>query len=48
MSLSSVLMTALVVVYVVIAAVSAYERNWARCWYWLAAAQITGSVLLMR
>ena len=42
------LMTALLLVYVVIAAVFLYEGNYPKAWYWLAAAQITGAVLLMK
>lgn len=42
------LMYGLIVMYLIVAAVFAYERNWAKCWYWLAAAQISGSVLVMR
>ena len=42
------LMLGLLVVYGIIALVFLYERNWPRAWYWLAAAQITASVLLMK
>ncbi len=41
-------MTALVVVYVVIAGFSVYEEHYLRAWYWLAAAQITFCVGLMK
>jgi hypothetical protein len=41
-------MKLLLVFYVVIACVFVYERNYAKAWYWLAAAQITGSVLVMK
>lgn len=42
------LMAFLIGFYLVVASVSAWEGNWPRCWYWLAAAQITTSVLLMK
>jgi len=42
------LMKGLIVLYIVLAAVFAYEQNWPKAWYWLAAAQITGSVLLLK
>ena len=42
------LMRTLCVVYVAIALVFAHEGHWAKMWYWLAAAQITASVLLMK
>ena len=42
------LMRGLVVFYIILACVFLYERNWPKAWYWLAAAQITGSVLVMR
>jgi hypothetical protein len=42
------LMKVLLVFYVIIACVFVYERNYAKAWYWLAAAQITGSVLVMK
>jgi hypothetical protein len=42
------MMKGLIVVYVLTAGLFAYEQNWPKCWYWLAAAQITGSVLLLR
>lgn len=45
--MSTSLMGGLLVAYLVIAGVAVYEQNYARAWYWLAAAQITGSVLLM-
>jgi hypothetical protein len=41
-------MVGLIVAYVLIAIVSALEGNYARAWYWVAAAQITGSVLLLK
>ena len=47
MAVSSILMSGLIVVYIVIACVSAYELNWPRCTYWIGAAMITGSVLVM-
>ena len=42
------LMRGLVVFYIILAGVFLYERNWPKAWYWLAAAQITGSVLVMK
>jgi hypothetical protein len=45
--MSSVLMQALIVAYVVIACVSAYEGNWARVVYWISASTLTVSVLWM-
>jgi len=42
------LMRGLVVFYLILACVFLYERNWPKAWYWLAAAQITGSVLVMK
>lgn len=42
------LMTALIGVYVIVAIVFATEGNWPKTWYWLAAAQITASVLVMK
>ena len=42
------LMKGLIVAYIVIAATFAYEHNWPKVWYWLAAAQITMSVLVMK
>lgn len=42
------LMKALVGCYCVLACVYLYEGNYARAWYWLGAAQITSSVLLMK
>lgn len=42
------LMKGLVVFYVILACIFLYERNWAKAWYWLAAAQITSSVLLLK
>lgn len=44
---STALMTSLLVVYVVIAGVSAWEGNYPRCTYWVGAAIITASVLWM-
>lgn len=41
-------MQVLVGVYVLLALVFVWERDYARAWYWLGAAQITSSVLLMR
>ena len=34
--------------YLLLASVFAYERQWAKCSYWIGAAIITGSVLRMR
>ena len=42
------LMKGLLVVYVVTALTFAYEQNWPKAWYWLAAAQITSSVMWMK
>ena len=42
---SSYLMGALILAYLVIAGMAAYEGNWPRCSYWIGAAIITGSVL---
>lgn len=42
---STNLMLFLVAFYVLVAAVSAYERNWARVLYWISAATLTISVL---
>jgi uncharacterized membrane protein (DUF485 family) len=41
-------MLGLLVFYVVLAVVFAYERQWPKCTYWIGAAIITGSVLAMR
>ena len=43
--MSSTLMVALVGVYLVVAAVSAWEHNWPRVLYWVSAAGITTAVL---
>lgn len=42
------LMKGLVVTYVVVACVFAYEQNWPKMFYWIGAAMITSSVLVMR
>jgi hypothetical protein len=42
------LMRGLLVFYLILAAVFAYELNWAKCTYWIGAAVITGSVLVMK
>lgn len=42
---STHLMLVLVGVYVVVAFVSAYERNWPRVLYWISAATLTIAVL---
>ena len=42
------LMQFLVVFYVVTALVFAYEGNWAKMSYWIGAAIITSSVLVMK
>ncbi len=42
------MMKGIIVVYVITAGFFAYEHNWPKVWYWLAAAQITGSVLVMK
>jgi hypothetical protein len=34
--------------YILIALVCGYEGNWAKGWYWLAAAQISIAVLIMK
>ena len=41
-------MQCLVVVYVIVALVFAWEQNWAKCTYWIGAAIITTSVLNMK
>ncbi|MDE2022301.1 MAG: hypothetical protein KGI71_05330 [Patescibacteria group bacterium] len=48
MTASDRLMLLLMLAYVGIAAVAAWEQNWPRVLYWLAATAITGSVLWMR
>lgn len=45
MTTSSLLMLGLIAEYVVIAMVAAYEQNWPRVLYWVAAGLITSSVL---
>ena len=45
---SSYMMMGLIAFYVVVAAVSAYELNWARVVYWISASMLTGSVLWMQ
>lgn len=45
---STGLMMGLVGIYVLTAAVSLYEGNWARCFYWIGASIITGSVIWMQ
>ena len=42
------LMSGLLAFYLLLAAVFAYERQWAKCSYWIGAAILTGSVLRMR
>ena len=42
------LMRCLIVFYVVLAGVYAYELNWSKCTYWIGAAMITGSVVVMK
>jgi len=42
------MMKVLIGLYLVTAAAFAYEQNWPKCWYWLAAAHITGSVLWLK
>lgn len=42
------LMAWLIFVYLIIAVVFLVEGNYPKAWYWVAAAQITGSVLLMK
>lgn len=41
------MMKGLVVVYIVTACLFAAEGNWPRCMYWIGAAIITSSVLVM-
>jgi drug/metabolite transporter (DMT)-like permease len=41
-------MQALVVVYVIVAVVFAWEGNWPKCLYWIGASIITSSVLVMK
>jgi hypothetical protein len=42
------LMQGLIVTYVIVALVFGYEQNWPKCTYWIGAAIITGSVLVMK
>jgi hypothetical protein len=42
------MMVLLIGAYIVIALKFLHEGNYAKVWYWLAAAQITGSVLVMK
>jgi drug/metabolite transporter (DMT)-like permease len=42
------LMQGLVVVYVIVAVVFAWEGNWPKCLYWIGASIITSSVLVMK
>ena len=42
------LMQGLIVAYVVIAIVFAWEGDWPKCTYWIGAAIITSSVLVMK
>ena len=42
------LMKGLIGAYLILAGVFLYERNWAKAWYWLGAAQITASVVMMK
>ena len=42
------LMAGLILFYCLLAGVFLYEHNYPKMWYWLAAAQITASVLVMR
>lgn len=44
----TLLMQGLVVFYVLLACVFVYEGNYAKCTYWIGAAIITGSVLVMK
>jgi hypothetical protein len=44
----TLLMKVLVCQYLVLAAVFAYELNWPKCSYWIGAAIITTSVLVMK
>jgi hypothetical protein len=44
----TVLMQGLVVTYVIVACVFAYEGNWPKCAYWIGASIITSSVLWMK
>lgn len=45
MRLSDTMMQGLVVFYLLVAGISAYEGNWPRCMYWIGASIITASVL---
>jgi hypothetical protein len=44
----NLLMQCLVVVYVIVAVVFAYENNWPKMAYWIGAGIITSSVLVMK
>ena len=44
----TLLMQGLVVLYVIVACVFAYELNWPKMTYWIGAAIITSSVLRMK
>ena len=44
----TLLMQGLIVAYVVIAVVFAFEGNWPKVLYWISAGLITTSVLLMK
>lgn len=45
---SDTFMLGLILAYAMIAVLAGLEGNWPRAWYWLAAAQITTAVLLMK
>jgi hypothetical protein len=42
------LMRCLIVFYVVLAAVFAYEGNWLKTWYWVSVSSLSVSVLMMK
>lgn len=46
--LSTTMMTVLIVVYLIIAFVSAFEANWPRALYWGAVSMLTYALLLMQ
>lgn len=45
---SGMMMKGLLVFYLIIAAVSLYERNYPKAMYWVSAGMITTSILLMK
>lgn len=45
---SDKILLGLIVVYLVLMALSVYERSWAKALYWFAAAQIATSIFLLK